>query len=632
MPNLMPTPMWLPLSAREFMNDQATLVDHELGSLHGIGRLAPGRHVDEAAAELSVLARQLDLTVPTGRRRDFQVFKTADVRMDEQYDRIAIPVGNAATGAIVLVLLLACGNLAMLTLAHGARRRHERAIRQAVGASRRHLIGEQFLESALVAAIGGTAGVVVARLLMTYLGKSISIGNGFVLQAEPLLDRSALAVAVGATGVALLIFGLVPAIRLTRVELNPLLTAEGATVFPQWRGRQWFVVAQVAISVVLLGLAALCVQQVRMASQRDTGMTLDRLAIAVVDFTFHNIDEEAARRTLDTILQSIATRSRVAALAVASGLPVGVFTPGAWLTPIDKPFSNGVDGERVELLASSPAIFQTLGVTIRRGRAIGEEDSMAAPAVAVVSQLAARRLFDTDDILGREILFRRQRWAGDREHAAKSLIVVGVAADTDVGTVGRRNRGVVYLPFAQHFEPRVAILARANEDPSGLAAGLRTTIARAAPDIAVIESGTGTALGGAEDRALQITAHLSGWLGLMALLLSITGLYGALSDVVARRGREIGIRAALGASAGRITRLILVEGIRPVMLGTIAGLVLVMGIQAVLRPMVFGLLPTIDPVVLGVVALAFVAVALVACYVPARRAARLDPTEILKAS
>lgn len=232
--------------------------------------------------------------------------------------------------------------------------------------------------------------------------------------------------------------------------------------------------------------------------------------------------------------------------------------------------------------------------------------------------------------MGREIVVRRRRWAGEADRRDTARLVVGVTAVTDVGVVGERRRGVIYIPWSQHFEPRIAVVARAAAEPAAAVETVRTALNRVDPELGVIDSGTGIAMGGASNLVLKVMATLTGMLGMLALLLAMVGLYGVLSHLVAGRTREVGIRMALGASASRVRRMIVRDGLRPVAAGIIIGLGAGALARMALRPVFVRLLPALDSTVLLVVPVLFLAAGAAACYLPARRAARVDPNVALR--
>jgi predicted permease len=642
MPAVMPTAAWVPLSGAEGLGGSGMgydAADRESRWLMVKGRVRPGRTVAQAQAEMAAIGQRLDRAYPLGRdfrpnthlspyvQRAWYVMPAADLRMHESVHHLAGIFATAILIAVGLVLLVACTNLANLLLACGASRRHEMAVRLALGASRTRLVLEYLVESALVAVAGGLAALAVAWLLVdNVLTASIHAAPGATIHLSPELDLPVFPAAGAATLVALVVFGVVPALHLSRVSVRDTLSIDSsASGVPRWRARRTLIACQVGVSVALVALAAAAGEQVASAARRDTGLDLDRIALVRFDFKVQRQDEQQARKTLTAIAAVVRRQPGVDAVALASGLPVGTETPGAWLTVDGDTKSRGA-----ELLTSSPAVFRTLGVSVVHGRPIDERDVQGALPVAVVSELTARALFGRGNAIGRIVLVQRNRWAGESEQPIQTRTIVGVAADTDAGSVGRRDHGIVYLPFAQHYEPAMSVIARTSGDPDALVRVLRTTANRVDPELAVVDAGTGTSLGGASNIALAIMSGTAGLLGLLALLLAMAGLYGVLTHAVAGRTREIGLRVALGASRARLIVMVLADGIWPVLGGLFIGLATGALARMAMRPLFVRLCPALDPLVLAAVPIAFLIAALIACYFPARRAARVDPNVALR--
>jgi predicted permease len=639
---LVMTAMWVPLAATHYMAQEGVgfsvdPTNRERRWLLVKGRLKAGRTEADARAEVNGIASQLDAVYPMGPMleprfrspwnsgRPWAVVPMADVMVNEGADRIARSLGLALMTAVGLVLLIACTNLANLMLARGSARRHEIAVRLALGASRWRLVRESLGESVLLAKAGGAAGLAIARVLFVVIANDVPVGNGAELHIEPVLDLFAVIVSGGAVLLALTVAGLGPALQSTRADVRTALAIGGESSAPRWRGRQQLIALQVAVSVLLLAVACLCATQVVRESRHDTGLDLDRLALLDVDFVAQKYDEPRVRQIVDAVVSQVGHTPGVEAVAASSGLPLGLSTPGGSIRSTDSD-----RGLPVQLVAATSGIFQALGVRIVGGRAFDDRDTRASVAAVVLSERAATVLFETTNVVGRQAVFRRAPWVGAANPKDEPVTIIGVAADTDVGVAGRRESGVVYLPLDQHYEGRLVFTARASGRPDALVGVLRRAIHSVDPDIAATQSGTATALVGGTTLFFQIMAVLASVLGSLALVLALAGLYGALSHVIACRTREIGVRLALGATAKQILRMVLLDGLRPV----VTGLVLGSGIGFVLRfamqPLFVRMLPKADVVILLVVPLSMVMCGLIACVVPARRAASVEPNVALR--
>jgi predicted permease len=439
----------------------------------------------------------------------------------------------------------------------------------------------------------------------------------------PRLDATVLAMSAAATMLSVLIAGLLPALQSTRANLRASMASGGSSAaLPRWRGRRLLITGQVLVSVILLAVAGLCLGQLRERSRIDAGMDFDRLALVEVDFVSQQVTETRVHEIASSVLASLARRPGVTRAAISSGLPVGIRTPGSYA------------GERLnhhaELVAGTPGLFETLGVRIVKGRALNERDTSGAVPVAVVSEFTAKALFDTTDVVGRSFSLKRTRWAGDPDHPTVVRTIVGVASDTESGEAFSERGGVVYVPFSQHYEGRLVFSARTDGDPAGLVPGIRQALSSADPNLAVAQATTGAALRGQENVFLQVSAGLTGILGGFALALALAGLYGALSHVVLRRRREIGLRMALGATRAQILNMVLRDGLRPVVAGIVLGLGLGMIARQWMASLLLRLLPAPDPFILAIVPALLLACGIAACLIPARRAARVDPNLALR--
>ena len=646
MPNVAPTPAWIPLSSA----DEPAVTyraNRESRWLLVKGRLRPGRTMEEARTELRTIAAQLDAAYPIGRdlaarrgstyavSRPWFLIPAGDVRMHESTDMIAVPLTMTVMVSVLLVLLVACTNIANLTLARMSVRRHEFAVRLAIGASRWRLVREQLVEMAIVALAGGAMALGVAEVLIVrVLSATMSAAPGVTVHFRPEINIRAILVCAGATGLSLFVFGILPVLQATRGALsNALASGTEHTAAPRWRGRRQLIALQVAVSAGLIAVAALCAQQLLAAARHNSGIDLERLAMVQLDFQLQNKDEAYARRTLDEATRLVRLQPGVQNVALAAGLPFGTQLPTVYIATSAERIEDGMlAGDKVAYPAYMPSsadIFQVLGVSILEGRAF--DDRKTGGSEAVLNQSLARGLFGGASPIGRQIAMQAQRVAGQPVPPIRTATVVGVAADTDTGSFGRRTRtGIAYVPFTREYHPRMSIIARAAGDPALLVDRLRRSISSVDPQLAIFDAGTAIALGGASSPVTKVGAAAATLLGGLALLLAMAGLYGVLSDVVQRRTREIGVRLALGADRSRLTRMIVMDGLRPVLWGLAAGVVFGALLRVSFRPFFLRLFPAFDPIVFVAVPLPFVVAALLAAYLPARRAARVDPNVALR--
>ena len=612
------------------------LTDRRLRSFAVWGRLKPGASLALANVEATVIAQRLDLAFPVTNplapapgapvRRIWTLRAGTDA--GGEADRLDA-VGSTILLAVVMVLLIACTNLANLSLAKGTSRAHETAVRSALGASRWRLIREQLVESALVAAGGGVLGLGLLAALTDWFATDLPIAQGMVIQFVPEVSLQVLAASAGATTLALLVFGLWPAVQSTRHDLRTGLGAGGGATSSKWRLHRSLVAWQVGGSVALLLIAAMCAKVVAGVGGTDPGVDYRQLALAQIDFASNGRDEERARFLLDQILADTSRQPGIESVSASTGLPFGVMAPPTFVTTEEQPFTETGDvGDYAHRIAATAEILGTLGMQVVRGRAFTERDDAGAPRVAILSEALAREVFHATDVVGRRILL------GPRRRLVKGsppelFTVVGVSKDTDTFMLGRRGNPLLFVPLAQGYNSAVTITAR-GPDPSAVAGVLRSAIRKADRELAVSSLGTGVKLLSGPYFLLRIVAGLASALGALALVLAMAGLYGVLAHVVTRRTREIGIRIAMGADRARIFGLILRDGLRPVAQGLVLGLGVGVVFRIALRSTIVTGISPVDPLTFALIPIPFVIAAFIACYVPASRASRVEPTVALR--
>jgi ABC-type antimicrobial peptide transport system permease subunit len=359
-------------------------------------------------------------------------------------------------------------------------------------------------------------------------------------------------------------------------------------------------------------------------ASHDPGVEMDRIAVAVVNFQNGGPDEGRIRRTIDRILEEGRREAGLESVAASTGLPFGVHP--ALQVALAKP-EESLDSVRqrapIAALAATPSLFRTLGVEIVRGRGFTDADDAAATPVVVLSALTARQWFGAADAVGQSLALRH----GTRDQV---VTVIGVAADTDVGFAYSNRRPLVYLPLAQHVDGFITISARGTGRGTDAVPLLRDAIRRADVDLGVDTIGGGRQVLSGPFAILRSGGLGTLYLGGFTLLLSMVGLFGVQSHVVAFRTREIGVRMSLGASASQIKMMVMRDGYRPVLEGLVLGLWGGIAARFVVRAYTEVDVSIIDPWMLVVTPIPLVLAAFCACYLPAARAARVDPTVALR--
>jgi predicted permease len=526
--------------------------------------------------------------------------------------------------------VVASMNLSNLVLARGIVRQRELAVRLALGASRWRLVREQLAESTLLALIGGLASWLVLQSLRWVLDIELPVGGRFTLTLQPTLNLAALTTASVALLLSLLVFGLEPALQLTRGRRlrNDLAAGAGSVGAPRAERQRALLRWQVAISAGFFIIATLFIRHTIAEMRHDTGIEMDRLAVAVLSFDTQRWDETRVRRVLGRAMEEAGQERSVEAVAVSTGLPVGV--AGQMSIGIGKP-DNAADPNRLmpaAAIAASPSLFRAIGVPIVRGRGFDDRDHAGAAAVVVLTERTARKLFGTIDAASRRILVQRQRMRTTQPPITAT--VIGVARDTDTGHVFGNRGDLVYLPFSQHYDASMTLTARSTGDLALAVRAVRGAIRRADPDLAVEASGTGRAMLAGPYVFLRGAGLGALSLGALTLLLAMVGLFGIQSHMVAQRTREIGVRMSFGATAVNIRRMVLKDGYAPVFQGLAIGVFIGLSGRAIVRSYLDVNVSVVDPWMLLVVPIPLLLAAFCACYLPAHRASRVDPNVALR--
>jgi hypothetical protein len=455
-----------------------------------------------------------------------------------------------------------------------------------------------------------------------------------VVQIDPKVDGSTVAVAATSVLGSLAVFGLAPALQVTRTALRPQLATDGgATGHLRWRARRRLIALQVAISLSFTLIAAFAVRVALGEQLRPSGIDVDRLAVGMLNFRIPSWNKARALDAVDRLLAIAKTFPEIEAVAVSSGMPFGTtYTPHAELILPGRPLQgNQDDFTAAPFLASTPSIFRALGVPIVAGRPFDERDTAGAAPVIVLSEITARQVFGTTNVVGRPVLLRSGFNMSD-DGAVNTLTVIGIAGDTDTQRRYSRTVGAVYVPLVQHFEPTLALSARAatGKDPAEILSAMKLLGRRADPDLVVDRPATAAMTMTGAYVLVGVVSRAAGALALLALVLSMAGLFGVLSHLVARRTREMGLRMAVGADPARIRRLVIVDGLRPVLAGIVLGWVVGVLARYGLRAVYGSAWSASDLLVFGLAPVPIVVAAFIACYWPARRASKVDPNEALR--
>ena len=620
--------VWVPIGTHARLlglSGSGWLGSHGWRNLHTLGRLAPGATLESARAELAAVAAQLARAHPDTNRG---------------YGVTALPLAQSPHGAqshltkplllllgvAGLVFFLVCANLSNLLLVRASARQREICIRQALGAGRRRIASQLLAESLLLSAAGTVVGLLVTLWLADLLRAFIPVVGlpiSLTAQLGPRVFLAAGALALVTT----LLAGLAPMLWIAQPNLIDLLRASGraATITPRAEFfRRALVVAQVAIALVTLACAALAAKSFYVAKRAHPGFDARGVLLAGLKLDASGYTSEQSLAFLDRLQERLATLPGVEAAAIAENTPLGL-DRGSW-EPITAPGYVPAPAEDVRVYRNlvSPGYFSLMRIPLAHGREFTDADRGGAPFVAIVSETFARRYLGGADAIGRTFSI----WSGKR-----TFTVVGVARDIKVYSLGETAQPYYYAPLRQSFSSDTGLgvhLRTAAADPLTLLPALRAAVHELDPNVPIFEATTLEDFIAVARFAQKIAASLLGVLSLIAVALTSLGLYGVLAFAVAQRTPEIGVRRALGAQPADIFRLVLGRGAMLIACGVGLGLLAALGAVRGVAALLYGVSP-FEPVLLGFAVVPIVLAALLACWLPARRATKVDPMSALRA-
>jgi putative ABC transport system permease protein len=589
-----------------------------------MGRLAPGATVEQAQAELDAVARRLGERFPqtnAGWRARVLTFQ------DYMVDGPLRPLLVLMLGAVGCVLLIACANVANLLLARATARRRELVVRAALGAGRARLVRQLLTESVLVALAGGGLGILVAvwwnDAMLAWIPEELPYWLRVDVDARVLLYTLGISVLTG------LVFGALPAIRASRPDLHHVLKdgARGsAGGGAGQRLRDVLVGGQIALSVVLLVAAALMTRSFLNVRRADPGFDAAPLLTARAYMAGQRYDSVAVRAAfLARAVDELGALPGVQAVAATTAIPTDDGGPSTPLVLDGRPVAPGEE-LIVTTYGSTPGLFDALGVALLAGRPFtSEEAADPAARVVILGRTLAEQLWPGGEAIGRRVRL-------PLVDSVASFTVVGVAPEIvyeEFGEVTAQSRRQVHLPYARTPYRFMALLVRGPADPRLLAAGVRQTMRTLDPTLPTFDVRTMAEVRHVTSWSWRLFGQVFGTFGVLALFLAAIGVYGVMAYAVSQRVHEIGIRMALGADAGSVRRLVLGRGVVVTLVGTVVGIGGALLAARAMTALLFGV-GAADPLSFVVVPLVLAAVALLACWLPARRATLIDPLVALR--
>ena len=643
--------MWLPLGMFDvvvndiFKNNGSGLADRTNLSLVLAGRLKSGLTLETAAPRLEVLSRQLERAYPAENKNQLlTVNPLPRLGSSTSPSSDAGPAGAAALlmGLSGVVLLIACLNIANMLLARGSARRKEIAIRLAVGGGRARIVRQLLTEGLLLALAGAAGGLLLATWSIAALGRSLAAVMPLTISFEPKPDLVVMAATTAFAVIATVLSGLGPALKLSKTDLVAdlkALAADGSPVLGRrFSARNVMVVGQIALSLMLLAAGGLFTRGALKAAAANPGFSYDRQLLVATDPTLVQYDEARGRTSYREVLARVRALPGVAAAGMATSVPFGEFHEGHTIERV----GGAARPEQAARMEATYRIigkdyFRALNLPMVRGREFTEAEEMSAtaPRVAIVDERLARKLFGADDPIGQMIRYAA-RPGQTTKNGGEPMEIVGIAAPIRDELFDREAGPAYYEPWGRNYRGNMFLHVRAARAGAGAEADLLASIRREMrtydPALPVLEATTMHAF---HARSIELWAVQSGGrlfllFGLLSLLLAVVGLYGVKSYIVSQRTREIGIRMALGARPGDVLSMMLKEGAALAAVGVAVGLPLAALLGFAMGSLLYDVKP-LDPVVFVSAPTLLTVAALVATWLPARRATRVTPLTALRA-
>jgi putative ABC transport system permease protein len=613
--------LYVPFILQPWMLDASNRGAH---SIYAIARVKDGVSVASANAELATIGRRLAVQYPESNTG----FKGMAIPLQEQIvGKVDRPL-YAMFGAVVLVLLIACANVANLLLVRASARESEMAVRTALGAARKRIVRQLVTESLLLSAAGAVLGVALASWAVAGV---VSFGPpGLPRLQEVAIDRTVLAFTGLVAVVTGILFGLVPALHAARPDIAQMLreSVRGSSRGGSHRTRSILVVAEMTLSLVLLVGAGLLIHSFVRLINVDPGFNPERvvafnLSLPSTKYQYERQVRAFAADLTERLRQMPGTHD----VGITFGRPLGntglirTFEVSGW------PPSTPRDRHVSQVHMTSPGYFKAMGIPVRRGRLYTPaEDRLDAAPVIVVSETFAKKYFPVEDPIGKHVTFGITHDTAETGRGAATVQgrIVGIVGDVKQQDLATPTYPAAYAPFNTWAIGFFTVLVRTDADPRAVQTRIKTAVRDVDADLPIFS--LTTMKEAVSDSVAQPRFYmvLLGAFAAIALLLAALGIYGVISYAASQRTRELGIRVALGATGQKIIRLVIAEGVRLAAAGVVLGVLASLVLTRALASLMFGV-GKLDPVTLTVAPLALMAAALLGCYLPARRAAKVDP-------
>jgi predicted permease len=619
-----PDVVWLPLSMHRYIF--AGLIEQLFNErrfrfINVFGRLKPGVDEREAQAGLRTIAARLEAAYPRDNRgRTIDVSSLTEAALGFLPRNQTRAAAFALTAAVGFVLLIACANIANLTLARATRRMREMGIRVALGASRGRLIRQLLTEAEVLAIAGGALGICLGALGARLLWKFRPDGfqqNDIQLR----LDLRVLAFTAGVSLLTGILFGLAPVFRASLPDVAGLLNSAGRGNIGgggRHRLRRVLVVAEMALALVALAGAGLFIRSMQKAQQIDPGFETSRLCVVGFNLGAQKMTPERGLQFMRTVMEKVRATPGVAAVAVAASRPLG---GNALLTAFRE--GDAIDSRLGTLTATvpvSPGYFDTMRIPMVSGRVFSVDDRAGSRPVAVITETMAHLMWPGQTAIGKRFRFAT---------SPVMYEVVGIVRNIAMFTIGEPPQPVAFLPVDQDYQPGEVLHVRTSTNPERVLPSILAAVQSQDPDLALLNANTMHEIIGQALWAPRMAAGLFGIFGLLGMALAVIGVYGVMAYMVLQRTSEIGIRMAMGAPSAGVLRMFVLESLRLAALGIAGGLCVALALTRLLGNLLFDVSPT-DPLTFATVSLILAATGLLAGLIPAWRAARIDPVRALR--
>ncbi len=602
--------------------------------LFSVGRLKPGVTREQAEASLALITKQLEETYSVNQGRGLSVTafnESSDPNSRQQLSSVA----SLLMAVVGVVLLIACANVANLLLARSSARTKEIAVRLAIGATRWRIVRQLLTEGILLATLGGVAGLLLAWWVTRSFSATPPPVGSLPITPQFSIDMRVLLFTLGLSLLAGIVFGLAPALRASRPALIPALKDDAAAFFERTKLfglRNLLVVTQVALSVVLLIAAGLFLRSLQQAQTVDPGFDAEKIVSLPLNINLLRYTTTQGREFYKQVIERVeaipgvesASVARIAAVSGGSRVSSLLIEGRAGSNNQFRSEGSGPasgDAESVSSNVVGPRYFQTMGIGMMQGRDFNAQDTADHPPVVIVNEAFVRRHFPSEDPLGKRLSF------GGQEGPWREI--VGVVRTSKYFSVIEPPTPVAYVPLQQNHETGMNLHVRTTVDPGTVAGAIRNEVQALEKNLPLGVPETMSARVANSLYAARMGAILLAVFGGLALLLASIGLYGVMSFAVSRRTRELGIRVALGARPGDVFALVLKQGMLLVAVGLVLGLVVAAMVTRLLASFLYGV-STTDTLTFAAIPLLLALVALLACYLPARRATKVEPLVALR--